>query len=70
MTDGITRRADVMNGAYCLAGTRMPVYVINRCMKVWSIEKMQAEYPGITREQIATALAFRSRQHQPPKEPK
>lgn len=56
---GITRRPDTKAGAYCLAGTRMPVTAIKRCMAVWTVAEMQAEYPWITVEQIQCALNFR-----------
>lgn len=56
---GITRRADTMGGAYCLAGTRMPVVAVKQIIAGVGIPWLKREYPWITDAQIADALAFR-----------
>lgn len=58
---GITRRADTMSGAYCLAGTRMPVVQVQRMMMDAGEAWILREFPWLTREQIATAMGFRAR---------
>lgn len=56
----ITRNPNMMDGAYCVDGLRMPVRSIKSCAKEWSVEKIMAEF-SLTREQVEVALAFRSR---------
>jgi uncharacterized protein (DUF433 family) len=51
----------MMGGAYCLAGHRMPVKQVKRMMRDSGREWIRREFPWITDEQIATAMAFRSR---------
>lgn len=56
----ISRRPDTQSGAYCIAGTRIPVVAIKEMSRVWSAEKIMREFPTLNREQIAAALAFRN----------
>jgi uncharacterized protein (DUF433 family) len=58
---GITRRPDTQCGRYCLAGTRMPVMQVKRMMADVGEEWILREFPWMTSEQIATAMAFRAR---------
>lgn len=57
----ITRRPNTMGGAYCLAGTRMPVVQVKRMIADpnGGREWVKREFPWITDEQINAALAFR-----------
>lgn len=56
----ITRRADTMGGAYCLAGTRMPVVQVKRMVADAGVDWVKREFPWITDSQIETALSFRA----------
>ena len=49
----------VMHGVACIAGTRIPVSVIldNLAARVAETELL-AEYPSLTRDSIAAALAY------------
>ena len=58
---GITRRADTMAGAYCLAGTRMPATQVKRMVTDAGRDWVKREFPWITDAQIDTALRFRAR---------
>jgi uncharacterized protein (DUF433 family) len=58
----ITRRPDTMGGAYCLAGERMPVVQVKRMMRDCGREWIRREFPWMTDEQIAVAMAFRVRE--------
>lgn len=58
---GITRRKDTMGGAYCLAGTRMPVSQVKRMMRDSGEAWIKHEFPWVTSEQIAAAMAFRAK---------
>ncbi len=55
----VTRRPDVMEGRYCLAGTRMPVVQVRRMVAEAGRDWVKREYPWITDAQINTALAWR-----------
>jgi uncharacterized protein (DUF433 family) len=50
---------NVMHGVACVAGTRIPVSVVldNLAARVPE-ERILAEYPSLTREAIAAALAY------------
>jgi uncharacterized protein (DUF433 family) len=58
---GITRRPDTMTGAYCLAGTRMPVTQVKRMVSDAGRDWVKREFPWITDAQIDTAFRFRAR---------
>lgn len=59
---GITRRADTMSGAYCIAGTRIPVSMVKSYVRLgYDADHIIAEFPSLTHEQINCALAFRSK---------
>ena len=49
----------IMHGVACIAGTRIPVLVVldNLAARVPE-ERLLAEYPSLTREAIAAALAY------------
>ena len=57
---GVTRRPNTMGGAYCLAGTRMPVVQVKRIIAEAGVGWLKREFPWITDAQIETAQAFRS----------
>jgi uncharacterized protein (DUF433 family) len=57
---GITRRPETMDGAYCLAGTRMPVVQVKRIIAEAGIDWLKREFPWITDAQIETAQSFRN----------
>lgn len=59
----ITRRADTMSGAYCIRGTRIPVWIVQRYVAANGAEWTLRDYPTLTREDIAAALAFRRDQY-------
>lgn len=52
-----------MGGRYCLAGTRLPVVAVKQMMRDVGEDWILREYPWITREQIADAMAFRASVH-------
>ena len=62
MSSGVTRRPDTMSGAYCLAGTRMPVTQVKRMIAdpEGGREWVKDQFPWITDDQIDTALKFRA----------
>lgn len=51
--------ANVMHGVACIAGTRIPVSVVldNLAARVPE-ERLLAEYPSLTTEAVAAALAY------------
>lgn len=60
MSDGlITRRPDTIGGAYCLAGTRMPVVQVKSIIAEAGVDWLKREFPWITDAQVAAAMAFR-----------
>lgn len=49
----------VMHGAACIAGTRIAVSVVlDNLATGMSVDELVAEYPSLTREGIAAALAY------------
>jgi len=55
-------RPDVMMGKPCLAGTRIPVYLILEKLAAGeSTEQILAAYPQITRAHITAALQYAAR---------
>lgn len=57
--DYIAVDQNVMHGVACITGTRIPVSVVldNLAARV-SEERLLIEYPSLTREAIAAALAY------------
>ena len=50
---------EVMHGATCIAGTRIPVSVVlDNLAAGMSHDDLLAEYPSLSRESIAAALAY------------
>lgn len=50
---------NVMHGAACIAGTRIPVsFVLDNLAVGTSTDELLSEYPTLTRESIAAALAY------------
>jgi len=48
-----------MHGAVCVAGTRIPVSVVlDNLAAGMSHDELMAEYPSLSREGIAAALAY------------
>ena len=62
----ISRKPDVMAGAYCISGTRIPVTTIRGCFRDWSVERILKEYPSLTRADVIAALSFRRPLPPPP----
>lgn len=62
MPEYIEIRPDVMMGKPCLAGTRIPVYLILEKLAAGeSTEQILAAYPQITRAHITAALQYAAR---------
>lgn len=62
MKSRISRNPDMMGGAYCIRGQRIPVWTIKSCVRGgWSHETILREYPTLTQADIDAALAFRSK---------
>lgn len=59
MTSRISRNPEMMGGAYCIRGQRIPVATIKNCARSWSHETILAEYPTLTQADIDAALGFR-----------
>lgn len=58
----LVRRRDIWGGAVTLAGTRIPVYLLEDFYEeVPSVETMLKWYPGLTRAQLCAALTFARR---------
>lgn len=56
---GIAIHPDIMGGMACVAGTRLPVCVISDLARDGlSCQAIKREYPGLSYEQIANALAW------------
>ena len=57
--DHISVDPNVMHGVACVTGTRIPVAVVldNLAARIPE-ERLLAEYPSLTREAIAAALAY------------
>lgn len=50
---------DVMHGVACIRGTRIPVSVVlGNLAAAVSVERILTEYPSLTRDGIAGALAY------------
>lgn len=50
---------DIMLGKPVIAGTRIPVYLIlNLLASGYSFERIVQAYPGLTRDDIVSALAY------------
>lgn len=60
----ITRKPDTMSGAYCLAGTRMPVTQVKRMLADAGRDWIKSEFPWITDDQISAAMNFRARRQE------
>lgn len=56
----ITRNPAVMGGAYCLAGTRMPVVQVKRMMHDAGRDWIKREFPWNTDAQIDAAVGWRN----------
>jgi uncharacterized protein (DUF433 family) len=62
MKSRISRNPQMMGGAYCIRGQRIPVHTIKNCIRGgWSHETILREYPTLTQADIDAALAFRSK---------
>jgi len=62
MTGRISRNPEMMGGAYCIRGQRIPVWTIKGCVRGgWSNATILSEYPTLTQADIDAALAFRRR---------
>ena len=49
----------VMHGVACISGTRVPVSVVlDNLAAAMSVERILTEYPSLTRDAIAAALAY------------
>lgn len=57
--DHISVDPNIMHGVACVTGTRIPVAVVldNLAARIPE-ERLLAEYPSLTREAIAAALAY------------
>lgn len=55
----ISRNPDIMGGAYCIRGSRIPVWTIKSCARDWDHATILREYPTLTQADIDAALAFR-----------
>jgi uncharacterized protein (DUF433 family) len=62
----ISRRKDIQGGAYCIRGTRIQCWVIKGAARDWDTATIMREYPGLTAEDVAAALAFRQKEPHPP----
>jgi len=50
---------NVMHGVACISGTRVPVSVVlDNLAAAMSVERILTEYPSLTRDAIAAALAY------------
>lgn len=59
MSAKITSTPDIMGGAWCIAGTRIPASVVKSFHKTGhSHEQIQREYPTLTIAQIKAAIEF------------
>jgi uncharacterized protein (DUF433 family) len=55
----ISRRRDVMQGLPCVRGTRIPVRAVKSFAAAgYSIPQIIREYPDLTAEQVAAAIAY------------
>lgn len=52
---------EIMGGTPCIKGTRMTVYAVEARLRADTIEQLIAEYPHLTREQIAAAVDYAAR---------
>lgn len=58
-TERITSRPDVLGGKPCIAGTRIPVYLVLQTLAAErSFAGVRAAYPALTDEDITSALDF------------
>ena len=56
---GIARRADVMGGDACIAGTRIPVWLLASLKAQGATEAdLLVDYPSISAEDLAAAWAY------------
>ena len=55
----ISRNPQIMGGAYCIRGHRLPVVAIKRMAREWSDATILSEHPTLTQADIDAALAFR-----------
>ena len=61
MKSRISRNPEIMGGAYCVRGTRIPAKAIKRMTQDWSHERILIEFPSLTQADIDAALSFRSK---------
>lgn len=63
MKSRISRDPQIQSGAYCIRGTRVPVWAIKDCADCWTDEQILREFPSLTQADIDAALAFRAGAH-------
>lgn len=50
---------EIHHGESCITGTRIPVrMIVGSLADGWTVEEIVAEYPQLTQEDIAAALAY------------
>jgi uncharacterized protein (DUF433 family) len=59
IAQGVSVNPEIMDGQPCLVGQRWPTYIARMYAKAgYSVAAMQREFPQLTAEQIADALAW------------
>ncbi len=57
--DGVEKTPGVNGGDACIAGTRIPVWVLEEMRRQGATEQeLLADFPGLTASQLAQALAY------------